>query len=586
MSDEDNLSKIKEPAAEVEFKKPDLVVKSTIDSKFSEIFDIDNYAKATENRDEEIKEKIKEIEDKTDMSFLFGDDDLIDIDEAKNINVSSSSSSSGSSESTSYYTDSEEETNPEEKFEITDDFYENIVDREINSLVATNIDDILIDSLVEELENRVVNNLVDDLTNIQAQELSVLKRNMQETVINSILNTYLTDIITTDCEKIALETLDKQKIIDKIINEQFDSFVLALTKDFSTKFLQNEHLIEKYSIEYMETLVNSECEANIKGLVKHLKDLQSNLDNQINHVYENLITKFVNNEVEVIATSVYVNELKTRRHNKDVNFILSSMSPKPLIEPIKDYIAKDLPMNESFAEETIIETNEEVDRFDISSDSSQISDDEAKSQQRATPVKKTPTSLKTTRQQSSNIDTIKGQIHFLNKIKKTESCTSNVAKISSMSEISAIIKAKKKSLDAEISSRPKIAKLTGDNQLKRKYEDTTSPIKITTMDDVEPLQAAKRYNRTATTNEVTIINQTVDENNDNFMPFMHNCQKSYIKHHLASYFKTFNVKEGFRFAHLDTCIDKFLSPKSQFSVDLFLITLIQVSFSSFLFGCV
>jgi hypothetical protein len=169
---------------------------------------------------------------------------------------------------------------------------------------------------------------------------------MQETVINSISNTYLTDIITTDCEKIALETIDEQKIIDKIINEHYDSFVVALTKDLSTKFLQEEHL----------------------------KDLQSNLDNQIDHIYENLITIFVNNEAEVIATSVYVNELKTRRLDKDIDFFFNLMPPKPLNEPIKDYIAKDLPMNESFAEETIIETNEEVDRFDTSSDSSQVSE--------------------------------------------------------------------------------------------------------------------------------------------------------------------------------------------------------------------
>ncbi len=42
------------------------------------IFDIDNYAKTTENRDEEIKEKMTEIEAKFDMPNLFGDDDLTD----------------------------------------------------------------------------------------------------------------------------------------------------------------------------------------------------------------------------------------------------------------------------------------------------------------------------------------------------------------------------------------------------------------------------------------------------------------------------------------------------------------------------
>ena len=159
VSDE-NLMTINESSNKIQSPKVQ-EKKTIIDSKFSAIFDLERYSTPKEDykkRDEELKKIIKNFEEeeneKTDMTFLFGDDDIGEQEPIKD-KVSSSSSSSSSSSGSDSSSDSEydssdadgnkEETN--EKPISSEEFCEIIAQNELEDFIESCVKELLFDSL-------------------------------------------------------------------------------------------------------------------------------------------------------------------------------------------------------------------------------------------------------------------------------------------------------------------------------------------------------------------------------------------------------------------------------------------------------
>jgi hypothetical protein len=275
--------------------------------------------------------------------------------------------------------------------------------------------------------------------------------------------------------------------------------------------------------------------------------------------------------------------------NKDINYIFNSIRLKPLIEPIID-------VNETSILEYSTFNEDIAQSFNLSTDDD-YEDEKLLSKSQFNPkTKTTPSNQNLTlkasnsRQNSSNIETFKGQQHFLNKIKKSEPSTSQTSTLTNRAELSAIIREKKKTLDAEINNRMNqppqssgikktvqidydISKVQEDKlKLKRKriYEDTTesTPLKVKSR---SPSPVSKRHQRSPASSFATQNFESLNRSPANFVR-----QKGYIEHGFKNYFRVFNVKKGFTLESLDQALSKFISPKFEFSVDLFLISLIKV----------
>ena len=480
---------------------------------------------------------------------------------------------------------------------------ETILNDEINGFVDNEINDLLVDSLVDDIHDRVIQYLITDLVSINAEERSIIKQNLQESAINSIFDTYLTNLVTVECEKAAEECLERNRILEKIAVDEIESLFYSVTKHFTDDFIHKQKFVENYSKEYVDQLLNGFIETVFKEFLQNCKNMKSNNDVLVKYIFENIFDNIIKNEIEELVNIVYVNELKNRRQSKDINFIFRSVQLRPFIEPLEDLTEN------SIQEYSMLEdvTTAAVETFVLSSEESETEVEELpktfphkiKSQfSDAVTLKQTSTN----RQNSSSIDTFKGQQKLLTKIKKSES-TTQITTFTNTAELSAIIREKKKILDAEINNRAQQSSTSIGRQvehgtrlqedkrikpnLKRSFEDAriedeSTPIKSEVC--ISP-PAKRRHISPSSLLQKSLqgvtkcaINSTAGNIYENFSPRICSQQKGYISHALADYFKAFNVKKGFTLERLEATIKKFISPKSEFSVDLFVIMLIKVNY--------
>ena len=418
---------------------------------------------------------------------------------------------------------------------------------------------------------------------INAQELSIIKQNLQESAINSIFDHYLTTIISNECERNLVECFEMDKIIEKASADEMNNLIFELTKDLAKSVVEKEKFIENYSKVYIDELVNQQVEEKIKDYAKLLKSSNRTLDFKVKHAFDNIFDNYIKNEIEELVNMVYVNELKIRRQNKDINFIFNSTQLKPFIEPIRENI-----------EETIIQeysTFVEDQPFNLSMSSDSDEEEEQlkpKIINKSTPLIRTTSSSSSfstnSRQNSSNIETFKGQKHFLNRIKRSAEPfnASQSSTVTNQAELSALIREKKMKLDADMKNRTNDASKSQEDKSsskrKRNHEETneSTPIKAKSR---SPSPLSKRHQKSQ------IPTRSPFKETQSFVEGMaltnHVHQKGYITYTMRDYFRTFNVKTGFTFEKIDAVLEKFISPKSEFSVDLFLVMLIKVKINFF-----
>ena len=132
-------------------------------------------------------------------------------------------------------------------------------------------------------------------------------------------------------------------------------------------------------------------------------------------------------------------------------------------------------------------------------------------------------------------------------------------------------------LDADMKNRTNDASKSQEDKSsskrKRNHEETneSTPIKAKSR---SPSPLSKRHQKSQ------IPTRSPFKETQSFVEGMaltnHVHQKGYITYTMRDYFRTFNVKTGFTFEKIDAVLEKFISPKSEFSVDLFLVMLIKV----------